>query len=160
MQPHSGTGFLRMAMLATSAGLGLMLASLASVENVDGAFRFGWNGWVAVAFVVGAGLGVAYWRAALRLGLDDAKSPVARKRMRNFRLACVVLGVAAVFAFLYPVKFVRPEKRDEVRSGLVMVPVIVIPVMSLWYLVKRHIDADAAENKAAEERESDGTDRE
>lgn len=137
-------------MLATSAGLGLMLASLASVENVGGAFRFEWNMWVAVAFVVGFGLGIFYWRTALKLGASEANSAASRKRMQTFKIVSAVMVVAAIFAFLYPMKFVRPEKREEVRSGLIMVPFFVIPVVTMWYVVKRYIDADAAKSEAEE----------
>lgn len=146
----TSTGFLRTAMLATSGGLGLMLASLASVENVDGSFRFVWSGWVVAAFAVGVGLGMFYWRAAFRLGSDVPDSAATVKRMKNFKIVSAVLVVAAVFAFLYPMKFVRPEKRADVRAGLIMVPFFVIPVVSMWYFVKRYIDADAAKSEAEE----------
>lgn len=152
MVPPTATsiGFLRTAMLATSGGLGLMLASLASVENVDGSFRFVWSGWVVVAFAVGLGLGMFYWRAAFRLGSDAPDAAATVKRMKTFKFVSAVLIFAAVFAFLYPMKFVRPDKRADVRSGLIMVPFFVIPVVGMWYLVKRYIDADAARSEAEE----------
>ncbi len=146
----TSTGFLRTAMLATSGGLGLMLASLASVENVDGSFRFVWSGWVVAAFAVGVGLGMFYWQAAFQLGSDASDSAATVKRMKTFKVVSAVLIFAAVFAFLYPMKFVRPEKRADVRSGLIMVPFFVIPVVSMWYFVKRYIDADAAKSEAEE----------
>ena len=144
----TSTGFLRTAMLATSGGLGLMLASLASVENVDGSFRFVWSVWVVVAFAGGLGLGMFYWRAAFQLGSDTPNSAAAIKRMNTFKIVSAVLIFAALFAFLYPMKFVRPDKREDVRSGLIMVPFFVIPVVTMWYVVKRYIDADAAKSEA------------
>ncbi len=48
-------------------------------------------------------------------------------------------------------KFVRPDKREDVRSGLIMVPFFVIPIVTMWYVVKRYIDADAAKSEAEEE---------
>ncbi len=144
----TSAGFLQTAMLATAAGLGLMLASLASVENVDGSFRFVWSSWVLVAFVVGVGLGLGYWRAAFRLGSGPADRVSANKRMKTFKFVSAILIFAAVFAFLYPMKFVRPDKREDVRSGLIMVPFFVIPIVTMWYVVKRYIDADAAKSEA------------
>ena len=144
----TSTGFLRTAMLATSGGLGLMLASLASVENVDGSFRFVWSVWVIIAFAVGVGLGLFYWRAAFRLGSGPADMVSTNKRMKTFKFVSAILILAAVFAFLYPMKFVRPDKREDVRAGLIMVPFFVIPVVIMWYVVKRYIDADAAKSEA------------
>jgi hypothetical protein len=145
------TGFVRMAVFATSAGLGVMLASLASLESDEQGLRFIWSGWVAAAFLTGAGLGLFYWRTALRLGRLAGVDPVAAKRRRQtFTLVSALMVFAAVFAFLYPMKFVRPEKRDDVRAGLTMVPFVVIPCLTGWYLTKRFLDADTASAEAAE----------
>ena len=52
----------------------------------------------------------------------------------------------SIFSFLYPMKFVRPEKRDDVRTGLIMVPIFVIPCLTGWYLTKRYLEKDEVEN--------------
>ena len=48
--------FIWVAMTATSGGLGVMLASLASLGSNEQGFTFEWNLWVFIAFLIGASL--------------------------------------------------------------------------------------------------------
>jgi hypothetical protein len=139
--------FIWVAMAATSAGLGVMLASLASLGSDEQGFTFEWNLWVLIAFLVGAGLGVFYWLSAMKLGELEAVDPAhARKKKQTFQLVTALLAVVSIFSFLYPMKFVRPEKRDDVRMGLFMVPIFVVPCLTGWYLTKRYLEKDEVEN--------------
>jgi MFS family permease len=143
---RSAGTFIWVAMAATSGGLGLMLASLAALRCNEQGFYFVWNLWVLLAFLIGAGLGVSYWLTAMKLGELEAVNPVhARKKKQTFKLVAALLAFVSIFAFLYPMKFVKPEKRDDVRGGLLMVPFFVIPALTGWYVVKRFLEKEEAE---------------
>lgn len=143
----SASSFIWLATAATSGGIGVMLASLASLRSNEQGFFFVWNLWVLLAFLVGAGLGVFYWVSAIKLsGLEEVDPARAKKKKQTFKLVTALLAFVSVFAFLYPMKFVRPEKRDDVRGGLIMVPFFVIPSLTGWYLTKRFLEKDEADN--------------
>jgi hypothetical protein len=143
--PSAGT-FIWVAMAATSGGLGMMLASLAALRSDEQGFFFVWNFWVLLAFLVGAGLGVSYWLTAMKLGELESVNPAhARKKKQIFKLVAALLAFVSIFAFLYPMKFVKPEKRDDVRGGLIMVPFFVIPALTGWYFAKRFLEKEEAE---------------
>lgn len=144
-------------MAGTSCGLGLMLASLASLGCNDQGFYFEWNIWVLIAFLIGAGLGVFYWLSAINLGQMESVAPaVAKQKRKTFNLVTALLVFVSLFAFIYPVKFVRPEKRDDVRSGLFMVPFFVIPSLTGWYLTKRFLEKDEDDGNEREAAEREG----
>jgi hypothetical protein len=143
----SAGSFVWLATAATSGGIGVMLASLASLRSNEQGFYFVWNLWVLLAFLTGAGLGVFYWVSAIKLsGLEEVDPAKAKKKKRTFKLVTALLGFVSLFAFMYPMKFVRPEKRDDVRSGLMMVPFFVIPALTGWYLAKRFLEKDESDN--------------
>jgi hypothetical protein len=148
--PSAGS-FIWVATAVTSCGIGLMLASLASLRSNDQGFYFVWNLWVLLAFLTGVGLGVFYWVSAIKLsGLEEVDPARAKKKQQTFKLVTVLLGFVALFAFMYPMKFVRPEKRDDVRNGLIMVPFFVIPALTGWYLAKRFLEKDESDNDVNE----------
>lgn len=148
---RSAGTFIWVATAATSGGLGLMLASLAALRSSEQGFYFVWNLWVLLAFLTGAGLGVSYWLTAMKLGELEAVNPAhARRKQQTFKLVAALLAFVSIFAFLYPMKFVKPEKRGDVRGGLIMVPFFVIPALTGWYFAKRFLEKEEAETARQE----------
>ena len=107
--------FLRWIMIGSSAlGLGCLLASLTVLDLGHGGIEFHWSNLALIAFPAGAALAAGYWILVFRLGSADETASTRRKLYS----ASAFMLLLAFAAFLYPLRFVTPEKRNDVLIGL------------------------------------------
>lgn len=103
-------------MVGSSAlGAGGLLASLTVVNVGPSGFEFHWSNWAIPAFVIGAVLTGCFWRVVFRL---SARGGDEKKKRRRLMLLSGFLLVVAFGAFLYPLRFVAAERRNDVLIGL------------------------------------------
>lgn len=107
--------FLRWIMIGSSAlGLGCLLASLTVLDLGKGGIEFHWSNLALLAFPAGALLAGGYWLLVFRLGEAD---PTRAGRRMIFGASLFML-LLAVAVFMYPLRFITPEKRTDVLIGL------------------------------------------
>ena len=107
--------FLRWIMIGSSAlGLGCLLASLTVLDLGKGGIEFHWSNYALIAFPAGAGLAAGYWLLVFRLGEKDE----VESGRRTVYGASIFMLLLAVAVFMYPLRFITPEKRSDVLIGL------------------------------------------
>lgn len=141
--PQSGAGLLRVASIASALGVGGMTAAVYALRiGPDGAFVV-MDAGVVVAFLVGALLGLGFWRLLMKWGLtraaDGKSDPRQRSRTVLFAVLVVLGGVAL---FLYPLRFVSRGKLIEILIGMVTAGLAVSVAAWLFFRVKRFLDED------------------
>ena len=137
-KPSSGSSsFFRLAGAGTALAFGVMVASLFSLQHGPSGFSFRLNAWVVIAFVLAASAGWYYWKLVARMAAE--KSPNLRKKFIVFSIGLVLLGV---IGFLYPLKFIPPEKRKDVFIGLALAVGVLSGVGFVMRKVIKFLDSD------------------
>ncbi|MEI6356943.1 MAG: hypothetical protein WCP53_07560 [Verrucomicrobiota bacterium] len=106
---------LRWVIIGSSAfGAGMLLASLTGLEQGASGLEFHVRLLSVPAFIVGSVVASAYWWLVFHLGAgkDD------RSARRQLHAASGLILLLALAVFMYPLRFVTPEKRDDVLIGL------------------------------------------
>lgn len=142
----AGTLF-RIAGVGTSIAFGAMVASLFALKSATDGFTFELNLATVIAFMAAATFAWFYWRLVARMATDKAP----RQRRRKFIVYSVGLGLVGMVSFLYPIKFVPPEKRFDVFVGLGLAFLCIAGVGATMWKVKRFLDADL--KRSEEDRE-------
>lgn len=107
--------FLRWIMIGSSAlGMGCLLASLTVLDLGKGGIEFHWSNYALLAFPAGALLAAGYWLLVFRLG-DQDQTTSGRRVLFGSSIFMLVFAVAV---FMYPLRFITPEKRSDVLIGL------------------------------------------
>ncbi len=107
--------FLRWIMIGSSAfSLGCLLASLTVLDLGKGGIEFHWSNYALIAFPVGAALAAGYWLLVFRLGEKDEFA----SGRRTVYAASIFMLLLAIGVFMYPLRFITPEKRSDVLIGL------------------------------------------
>ena len=114
-----------------------------------------------VAFGAGVVAGWLYWRAAGRMILfanrpaGAAEADQARLLRRKFAWLSAVLGVAALGALVYPLRFVPREKLADIATGLGAAFLVLALIGFVIWRVKGFLDADTRRNEADEADEAE-----
>jgi len=135
--PDNDPVFRRVLVISTALAFGGMLASLALFEDGPGGLLLRFH-WAAVPlFLSGCLVAALFWRLVFRVALrGDAASG------RRLRLMVAGLGLMAIAAFFYPLRFVSAEKRMDVLFGMGLAFVVLGLAMTMWWKVIRWLSAD------------------
>lgn len=131
---------------SSALGMGALLASLTVVRHGEAGLEFHWS-WLAVAaFVAGAALAAGFWRLVFHW--SAARDHAANRR--KVMLASGLLLVLAVAAFLYPLRFVAAERRNDVLIGLAVAVLVLSVVGFLIRTIVRWLEEDSEQNEPPE----------
>jgi hypothetical protein len=119
---------------STALGLGGMFASLQALYLDASGFSFRLSPGTLAAFAMGSAAGLVYWKIVSHDGMDG--------KSRLGRAATILLAMAGVAAFLYPLRFVPAEKMREIAKGLATAVVALSLVGFMLRRLKRFFDAD------------------
>jgi MFS family permease len=130
-------------MVGSSAlGAGALLASLTVVNVGPSGFEFHWNNWAIAAFVIGAVLAGGFWLLVFRL---SARGGNEKKKHRRLMLLSGFLLLVAFGLFLYPLRFVTPERRNDVLIGLGVAVAVLSVVGFLLRTVVKWLEEESDE---------------
>ena len=101
-----------------------------------------------IAFVLAASAGWYYWKLVARMAAE--KSPNLRKKFIVFSIGLVLLGV---IGFLYPLKFIPPEKRKDVFIGLALAVGVLSGVGFVMRKVIKFLDSDLKKSEREDQSE-------
>lgn len=137
-EPKSSRDFLKIAGISTAIGLGCAAASTESLRSSPVGFSFQMTAGTFVAFAVGAAIGYFYWKLV-------AKGTAAA------RIGSLLLGLAGVGLFLYPLRFVPSGTLPDLIIGLFIAAGALGTVAFIIWRIARFLDADARNGEAAGE---------
>ncbi len=143
---ESKNGLFRVAGIGASLAFGAMVASLFALNIAADGFSFELNAGAVIAFIVAALFGWFYWRMIARLAVDKAPE-LRRKKFIAFSAGLLLVGVVS---FLYPLKFIPPEKRTDVFVGLALAALCILGVGVVMWRVKGFLDADLKKSEGQE----------
>jgi hypothetical protein len=126
----------RVMMLGSSLTAGFATASLQALQP---SFSFQISFKTLVAFGLGFVALLAYWR----IFFSSSDSP-GQKRLRV--IASILLALAGVAGFLYPLRFIAPNNHAEVAAGLGLAFCALAGVTVLLFWCKRFLDEDTRNN--------------
>jgi hypothetical protein len=129
-EPKSSRDFFKIASISTAIGLGCAAASTESLRSSPVGFSFQITAGTFVAFAVGAAIGFFYWKLI-------AKSTTAA------RIGSVLLGLAGIGLFLYPLRFVPSGTLPDLTIGLLIATGALGTVGFIIWRIARFLDADA-----------------
>ena len=130
---QSQRDFLKIVRWATAVAFGLTGGALAALRNSGSGFVLQFNFWVVPAALVGAAIGWAYWQfVATRLVEHET-----RQNTRRFGIYTVLLALAGLLCFLYPIRYVVRSSMSDVLQGVLMAFVVVGIIGCLIWSVAR-----------------------
>ena len=126
---------------ATALAFGTMVASLFAVKKTPGGLIFEFTVPALVAFFVAAAVAWFYWRMVERLALTAA-SGAKPKFPPKFALFSGALLMIGFMSFLYPMKFIPAEKRQDVMIGLTLALACIAGVGFVMWHVRKFLESD------------------
>jgi hypothetical protein len=132
--PKSSRVFFKIAAISTALGLGCAAASTESLRSSPVGFSFQITAGTFVAFAVGAVIGFFYWKLI-------AKSTTAA------RLGSVLMGLAGIGLFLYPLRFMPSGTLPDLIIGLLIATGALGTVGFIIWRIARFLDADARQGE-------------
>lgn len=112
--------FQQLVAAATGLAFAGMLASLAAIEvGAGGKLVLRWHWAIGPLVVLGLVIGVSFWRLVFRSAAHETY--LGRRRLKR---AALGLAAMAITSFLYPLRFVGPDRRNEVLIGLALAFVV------------------------------------
>lgn len=130
---------------------GVMVATLFALERTPNGLSFRLNVGAVVSFLVAAPVAWFYWRLIARMATERAPE----QRRKKFIVFSVGLLLIGVMAFLYPLKFVPPEKRKDVFIGLALAFGCIGGVGLVMLKVRKFLEADLKHSEEADRRDSE-----
>jgi hypothetical protein len=137
-ESRSSRDFFKIASISTALGFGAAAGSAASLRSSPVGFSFQITVVTFVAFAIGAAIALVYWR----LVASNSKSA---------RRASLLIALAGVGLFLYPLRFVPAGNLHDLAMGLILATCALSIVGFLLWRVKRFLDTDSQQADAAEE---------
>jgi hypothetical protein len=122
--------------ISTALAFGALLASLESLRSGVAGFSFQVSLRTLLAFLVGGGMALGYWRVVLKSG--DA---VRRTGLVAGTVLLVLLGIGA---FLYPLRFVSRDKLPDILVGLGLAACALSIVGGLLWLAHKFLSQDSS----------------
>jgi predicted permease len=127
--------FLRVVRVATAMAFGLTGGVLAGLKNSGSGLELEFNIWVIPAILVGAAAAWAYWSFIL------TRLVHRQKQQKRFRIYTLLLALAGLLCFLYPMRYVTRGSMSEAVQGVVLafmtVGVIGLLIWSVARLLNR-----------------------
>ncbi|MDB6027779.1 MAG: hypothetical protein JWM68_4002 [Verrucomicrobiales bacterium] len=114
-------------------GTGVAMATIQSLRP-DFSFQISFS--TLVAFVLGTVGLIAYWKLIF--------SPRPSRRLRS--VATFIVAVVGILCFLYPIRFIAPNKWPELAEGLFRAVFALSAGAALLLSCKRFFDADEQSN--------------
>jgi hypothetical protein len=139
----------RIAGVGASLAFGAMVASLFAIKPVPDGLAFELNAGAVISFLLAAIFAWFYWRMIARMAAEKAPEQ-RKKKFVVFSLGLVLVGV---ISFLYPLKFIPAEKRQDVFIGLALAFACITGVGVVMWKVKKFLDADLKRSEQEEEHE-------
>jgi hypothetical protein len=137
-EAHSSRVFFKIAALSTALGFGAAAASTASLRSSPVGFSFQLSAGTFIAFAVGAAIALVYWK------LVASNSKAARR-------ASLLIALAGVGLFLYPLRFVPAGNMHDLAVGLILAAGVLSLVGFLIWRITRLLDAETRQADAAEQ---------
>jgi len=128
----------RIAGAGASLAFGAMVGTLFALEPTPAGLLFVLNTSAVVAFIIAALFAWMYWRMVERMALEKAPA-LRKKKFIVFSLGLVLVGIVS---FLYPMKFIAPEKRHDVFIGLALAVAVLTGVGVVMWRVRNFLEAD------------------
>lgn len=146
--PNTGSPktLFRIAGAGASLAFGAMVATLFALEPTPAGLMFVLNASAVVAFVIAAFFAWMYWRMVERMALE--KVPASRKK--KFIVFSIGLVLVGIVSFLYPMKFIPPEKRRDVFIGLALAVGCIFGVGVVMWKVRNFLEADLKKSEEDE----------
>jgi hypothetical protein len=142
--------FRRVLVVSTALAFGGMLGSLGVVGRNDHGLEFKLHWSAPLLFLGGCAAAAILWRTVFQFetGSDN------RKRRRLIQVG-TALGIVAFGCFLFPLRFVTPEKRFEVMAGIGLA-LLVLGAFG-WILLQtiRWVEAASRDEEARADRDRD-----
>jgi cytochrome bd-type quinol oxidase subunit 2 len=129
---------------------GVMVATLFALERTPHGLSFKLNAAAIISFLVAAPVTFFYWRLIARMATERAPE----QRRKKFIVFSIGLLLVGVMAFLYPLKFVPPEKRKDVFIGLALAFGCIGGVGLVMLKVRKFLEADLKHSEEADRRDS------
>jgi hypothetical protein len=129
--------FLKIVRWATSVAFGAAGGVLAGLRNSGSGFVLQFNFWVIPAVLGGAAVGWAYWQFVATRVVERE----SRQNTRRFGIYTVLLAMAGLLCFLYPIRYVVRSSVSDVVQGVVMAFLVVGVVGWLLWSVARLLNA-------------------
>lgn len=130
---------------------GVMVATLFALERTPNGLSFKLNAGAIISFLVAAPVAWFYWRLIARMATERAPEQ-RRKKFIVFSIGLLLIGI---MAFLYPLKFVPPEKRKDVFIGLALAFGCIGGVGLVMLKVRRFLEADLKHSEEADRRDTE-----
>jgi hypothetical protein len=130
---------------------GVLVATLFALERTPHGLSFKLNAAAVISFLVAAPVTFFYWRLIARMATERAPE----QRRKKFIVFSVGLLLIGVMAFLYPLKFVPPEKRKDVFIGLALAFGCIGGVGLVMLKVRKFLEADLKHSEEADRRDSE-----
>ena len=134
----STNALFRIAGAGASLAFGAMVGSIFALKPVTDGFSFELNVATVIAFLGAAALGWFYWRLVARMASEKAP----QQRRRKFITISAGIIIVGIVSFLYPLKFIPAEKRQDVFVGLALATACLSGIGFVMWKVKRFLDAD------------------
>lgn len=123
--------FLRIVRVATAIAFGFTGGVLAGLKNSGSGLVLEFNIWVIPASLVGAAAAWAYWSFILTRLVHRGL------QQKRFRIYTVLLAVAGLLCFLYPMRYVTSASMSEAVQGVVLAFITVGVIGLLIWAVAR-----------------------
>jgi len=142
-------GLFRVAAASTAIGFGSVAGSLYSLRQGPSGMIFVFSVGSVVAFILGAAAGWFYWRVLNRIIVGPERDGVGRRRkVSQLVLLNIGAGLFGLLAFLYPIRFVRPERMRDVLEGMgAAFFVLALVGVALWRVI-RFLNQDSDTNRS------------
>jgi len=131
---------LRIMIWGSAVAFGFLAAALQALRPRPAGFTFNISALTWLAFILGTGVGVIFWKIVL------SRAGGAREKRVRFVIELVLLLLGAA-AFLYPLRFVPSEKLPELLIGLVTAAVALSIVAGLLIMMGRFLGSDEKKNR-------------
>jgi predicted permease len=131
--------FLRVVRVATSIAFGLTGGVLAALKHSGSGLVLEFNVWVIPAILAGAAVAWAYWSFIL--------TRLVQRQARRFRTYTVLLAVAGLLCFLYPMRYLTRGTLSEAAQGVILAFVTVGVIGLLIWAVARLLNRQDRDQK-------------
>ena len=150
-QSKRGSTLFRIAGVGASVAFGVMVGTLFALKAAPDGFAFELNAAAVVAFIAAGAFAWFYWRMIERMAVEEAHAR-RRKRFVLYSLGLVLVGI---ISFLYPLKFIPPEKRKDVFTGLALAVAVLSGVGFVMWKVRNFLEADLKKSEENDQRDSE-----
>jgi hypothetical protein len=137
-EAKTSRNFFRIASGSAALGLGCAFGSLEALRRNPNGFSFEFSCKTLLAFAIGAAVAFLYWW-------------FAAKNLTSARRGAWWLFIGGVAMFLYPLRFVPPDKSREMVQGLMVAVCALSGAAFLFWQIKRFLDLDTKLNETAGE---------